>query len=161
MIKPKWSFFLLLALALGSCGVPLEPSTELPPSAPQTAPTEPLREEQFDQSLEPTNMPSTQPVEKFVTLAKQDLASRLGVEANAITFVKSVEKLWLNAALGCPRPGVFYKAGRVPGFQIWLQANATEYVYNTDFQGTLIFCPELNSGVQNSSTDSTPGVPIR
>jgi hypothetical protein len=106
-------------------------------------------------------MPSTPRVEKFAALAKQDLASRLGVEADKITVVKSAEKLWLNAALGCPRPGVFYPAGRVPGFQIWLEVEGTEYVYNTDFNGTLILCPELNPHVPNSGTDPTPGVPIR
>jgi len=106
-------------------------------------------------------MPAAPPVEKFVALSKKDLASRLGIEADRITLVKTAEKLWLNAALGCPRPGVFYQAGRVPGFQIWLEAEGTEYIYNTDFNGTVVLCPELNPSIPNLPNDPTPGVPIR
>ena len=84
----------------------------------------------------------------------------MGVDADKINLVKSVEKLWLNAALGCPRPGVFYPPGRVPGFQIWLEVEGTEYVYNTDINGTLFLCPELNPHVPNVDKGSTPGVPI-
>ena len=106
-------------------------------------------------------MPSTPPVEKFVALSKKDLADRLGVEVDKIILVKTVEKLWLNAALGCPRPGVFYPSGRMPGFQIWLDLEGTEYIYNTDLNGTVILCPELNPHVPNVNTGPTPGVPIK
>jgi hypothetical protein len=132
---------------------------ELPTEEPEIVPTEnPL---EFERTSEATEMPSTPPVEKVVILAKEDLASRLSMEAGQITLVKSAEKLWLNAALGCPRPGVFYRAGRVPGFQIWLEAEGKEYVYNTDFNGTLVLCPELNPDVPGLDTGPTPGVPIR
>ena len=153
---------ILLSLVLGSCGISpagTGPSPELPPSEPEIVSTEnPLK---LEGTQEPTKMPSTPPVEKFVALVKQDLAARLGVEADKIALVKSAEQLWLNAALGCPRPGVFYPSGRVPGFQIWLEVDGTEYIYNTDFNGTVILCPELNPHAPNSSNDPTPGVPIR
>ena len=160
------SLLCLLWLVLGSCGASQEATDqipELPPSNPQEGPFEdssgnPL---QSGRTPEPTAMPSTPSVEKFVTLSKADLASRLGIEADRITLVKTAEKLWLNAALGCPRPGVFYEAGRVPGFQIWLEAERTEYIYNTDLNGTVILCPELNPHVPNIDTGPTPGVPIR
>jgi hypothetical protein len=153
---------ILLTLVSGSCGSPqagTEPAPELPPGEPEIVPTEnPL---ELERTQEATEMSSVPPIEKFVTLAKEDLAGRLGVEADRITLVKSAEKLWLNAALGCPRPGVFYPSGRVPGFQIWLEAEGKEYVYNTDFNGNLILCPELNPDVQGLDTGPTPGVPIR
>ena len=106
-------------------------------------------------------MPSMPPTEKFVQLAKQDLASRLNINPDTITLVKTEEKEWLNSALGCPRPGVFYPTGRMPGFQIWLEVEGTEYIYNTDLNGEVILCPELNPHVPNSDTGPTPGVPIR
>jgi hypothetical protein len=106
----------------------------------------------------PANPP---PVEKFVSLSKKDLAERLQIDTEKILLVKTAEMLWLNAALGCPRPGRFYEPGRVTGFQIWLDVEGTEYIYNTDFNGTVILCPELNPSVPNLPNDPTPGVPIR
>ena len=152
----------LLALVSGSCGGSL-PETERVPETPATEPEIVSTENalQLESTPEATEMPSTPPIEKFVALAKQDLASRLGVEADKITLVKSAEKLWLTAALDCPRPGVFYPAGRVPGFQIWLEVEGTEYIYNTDFNGTVILCPELNPHVPGLDTGPTPGVPIK
>ena len=166
-MKIRWiSLIFLISPVLGSCGVSqagTEQVPELPPSEPEIVTSvnsfeNPL---QLNPTPPPTEMPSTPPVEKFVALSKKDLASRIGVEADRITLVKTVEMLWLNAALGCPRPGQFYAAGRVPGFQIWLDVEGTEYIYNTDFNGKLILCTELNPHVPNSDTGPTPGVPIR
>lgn len=163
-MRTRWMmlFIFLLALVSGNCGGSMpgtEQAPEISPTEPEIVSTEnPL---QLERTQQATEMPSTPPIEKFVALAKQDLASRLGVEADKITLVKSAEKLWLNAALGCPRPGVFYPAGRVPGFQIWLEAEEVEYIYNTDFSGTLILCPELNPHVPGLDTGPTPGVPIK
>jgi len=166
-MRTRWILLIfLLSLVLGSCGVSqagTEQAPELPPSEPQIVASEnsPENPLQSGRTPESTEMPPTPPVEKFVALSKKDLASRLGVEADKITLVKTAEMLWLNAALGCPRPGQFYTVGRVPGFQIWLDVQGTEYIYNTDFNGTLILCPELNPHVPNSTTGSTPGVPIK
>jgi len=166
-MRTYWiSLIVLSSLAVGSCGISqpgTEPAPEMPPSEPPVVPSENSTENslQFPHTPESTEMPSTPPVEKFVALSKKDLAGRRGVEADKISLVKTAEMLWLNAALGCPRPGQFYAAGRVPGFQIWLEVEGTEYIYNTDFNGTVILCPELNPHVPNSITGPTPGVPIR
>lgn len=116
---------------------------------------------QLERTKESAEMPANLSVEKFVNLAKQDLASRLQIETDMIVLVKSEEKLWLNAALGCPRPSVFYAQGHVPGFQIWLEVEGIEYIYNTDLNGTLVVCPELNPHLPNTDKGPTPGVPIR
>jgi len=166
-MRTHWiTLIFLLSLVLGSCGVSqagTEQAPELPPSEPQIVASEnsPENPLQLGSTPESTEMPPAPPVEKFVALSKKDLASRLGVEADKITLVKTAEMLWLNAALGCPRPGVFYPSGRVSGFQIWLEVEGTEYIYNTDFNGTVILCPELNPSVPNFPNDPTPGVPIR
>lgn len=162
------SLIILLSLALGSCGISrvgTQQAPELPPSEPEAVPSADLPENtlEFNRTPESTEMPSTPPVEKFVALSKKDLASRLGIEVARITLVRTAEMLWLNAALGCPRPGKVYPAGRVPGFQIWLEMEGTEYMYNTDFIGQVVLCPELNPEIPNSSTGPTPdiGVPIK
>ena len=166
-MRTRWiSLISLLSLVLGSCEVSqagTEQAPELRPSQPGIVPSEYSPEDplQFNLTPEATEMPSTPSVEKFVALSKKDLASRLGIEADRITLVRTAEELWLNTALGCPRPGQFYAAGRVPGFQIWLEVEGGEYVYNTDFNGTVILCPELNPPVPNLPNDPTPGVPIR
>jgi len=101
------------------------------------------------------------PVDKYVSLSKKDLAERLQIDREKIMLVKTAEMLWLNSALGCPRPGKVYPTRRVPGFQIWLEVEGTEYIYNTDFNDSVILCPELNPHIPNSDTGPTPGVPIR
>jgi hypothetical protein len=162
-MRTCWTWLiLLLSLVIGSCGIS-QAGTELPPAESEIVPSENSSENplQSGHTLEPTEMPSTPSVEKFVALTKEDLASRLGIEADKITLVKTAEMLWLNAALGCPRPGQFYAAWRVPGFQIWLEVDGIEYIYNTDFNGTVILCPELNPHIPNSNIDPTPGVPIK
>jgi hypothetical protein len=152
VMKALWiALTLVISLSLASCGLSEESSAKTPENPLQLSST-PESEEM------PSNPP---PVEKFVALSKKDLASCLGIEADKITLVKTAEMLWLNAALGCPRPGQFYASGRVPGFQIWLDVEGTEYVYNTDLNGKVILCPELNPHVPNSTTDPTPGVPIQ
>ena len=99
----------------------------------------------------PANPP---PVEKFVSLSKKDLAERLQIATEKIRLVKTAEMLWLNVALGCPRPGQFYEPGRVTGFQIWLEVEGIEYDYHTDLAGHVLLCPD--------TTTPTPhiGVPI-
>ncbi|HMB23726.1 MAG: hypothetical protein ACM33V_12895 [Chloroflexota bacterium] len=89
----------------------------------------------------PSNPP---PVEKFVSLAKEDLAERLKIATDQITLVKTADMTWPNAALGCPSPGKVYAQGRVPGYQIRLEAGGTEYVYNTDLSGQIILCPQYD-----------------
>ena len=160
------SLIILLSLAFGGCGISqvgTEQVPELPPSDPQVVPSadSPENPLQLISTPDSVEMPSTPPVEKFVALSKKDLANRLRVEAARITLVRTEEMLWLNSALGCPQPGKVYTAGRVPGFQIWLDVEGTEYIYNTDFNGTLILCPELNPHAPNTDKGPTPGVPIR
>ena len=154
-MRTDWiKLILLLSLALESCG--LSPPAEESSSSTQESP---IQLGNTPDAIEmPTNPP---PAEKFVSLSKKDLAARLQIATEKIQLVKAVEMLWLNVALGCPRPGQFYEPGRVPGFQIWLDVEGKEYIYNTDLNGILILCPELNPHIPNLTIDSTPGVPIK
>jgi hypothetical protein len=163
----RWIVLLLLfSMSGASCGYSQAGTEQAPAPPPAVSTSVPAtgstpNSSPFPRTPEVTEMPSAPPVEKFVELAKKDLASRLRTDVEKIKLVKTADMLWLNAALGCPRPGKVYPEGRVPGFQIWLELAGTEYIYNTDFNGTLILCPELNPSIPNSNNDPTPGVPIR
>ena len=160
-----WMILIILFLrgtleACQSASLATPISRETPAEAPATDPTENTL--QFQNTPESAEMPANPPpVEKFVSLSKKYLAGRLQIDAEGITLLKTAEMVWLNAALGCPRPGVFYPLGRVSGFQIWLEVEGVEYVYNTDLNGTVILCPELNPHVPNLDRGPTPGVPIK
>lgn len=154
--------YLLLLMGFAACGpaeltpgsIPDSIQTIIPEST-QAPPSNPLL------TPEATEMPSTPPpVEKFVSLSKKDLASRLQIDASTISLVKTENINWLNAALGCPRPGKVYPQGRVPGYRIWLNAEGKEYLYHTDYHGQLILCPELNPDMPGPATPTPKiGVP--
>jgi hypothetical protein len=153
---------LLIVLGFVACGpaksmpVPLPESTPtILPKSSQAQPSNPLL------TPEDTDMPPIPPpVEKFVSLAKQDLANRLQIDARTISLVKAENINWLNAALGCPRPGKVYPKGRVPGYRIWLNTEGKEYLYHTDYHGQVILCPELNPDVPGPATPTPKiGVP--
>lgn len=155
------SIYLLLLMGFAACRpaetipfVPGQPQSET--VIPENTQAQPLL------TLEATDMPSTPPpVEKFVSLSKKDLASRLQIDASEISLVRAEHIIWLNAALGCPRPGKAYPQGRVPGYRVWLNAEGKEYLYHTDYRGKVILCPELNPDVPGPATPTPKiGVPI-
>ena len=163
----------LLSLSVGSCGSSQPAEKDLAPLEPQAPPGQELASPtpenllQLDSTPESAEMPlNPPPIEKFISLSKKDLADRLQVDADRIALVRTAEIVWPNAALGCPAPGKVYAQGRVPGFQIWLEVEETEYIYNTDYNGQVILCPEQGPDNPDSlpPTTSSPtphiGVPI-
>ena len=150
--------------------VPTEPSGAIatPFSTVTTMPAEnPI---QPTQTSGPIAMPSSlPPVEKFVGLAKKDLAASLNFDVAQISLGSTMAMVWPNAALGCPRPGKVYAQGRVPGYKIWLSVGEQEYIYHTDLTGQVVFCPEENlDNLDNvlpqsggPTQDPNIGVPIK
>jgi hypothetical protein len=176
-MRTHWSLlFILLSLALGSCGPAREaggqPSGADPFASiefPSPEPTAKVHENpiQLGSTPESEDMPlNPPPVEKYIALAKADLAVRLQIEAGEISVLKTAEIVWPDAALGCPDPGMVYAQGRVPGYQIRLMAQSMEYDYHTDLHGQVILCLDQGSGDLDSgkppSSSPTPhiGVPI-
>jgi hypothetical protein len=72
--------------------------------------------------------PGLQP---FITMAVDDLAVRLGIDASEITPLSGVLVVWPNGALGCPRPGMQYTQVPVDGSVIELGAGGRVYRYHT------------------------------
>jgi hypothetical protein len=118
----------------------------------------------------PVDTPSSPPpAQKFVDLAKQDLASRLNIDVDQIVLVEVTPVTWPDAALGCPSPGKVYAQGHVPGYKITLEAGGVKYVYHTDQTGQIVLCPEMNPDEVNPPSPGKPiptptihiGVPIK
>ncbi len=76
---------------------------------------------------------------KLIQLAIEDLATRLGINAEGISFMSAETTVWPDGALGCPTDKV-YIAEKVPGFRIRLGANGQVYAYHTDRAGQVVLC---------------------
>lgn len=164
----------VLALVLAGCGASqlngqdedLSPSIPLAPPSQESSQTEnPI---QMADTPNPQDIPSNPPpVEKFVALAKKDLSGRVKVAEEQMTFTKSEEVTWPDAALGCPAPGKVYAQGLVPGYRIWLNVDGVEYTYHTDWSGEVIFCPaildpeDITSTAESGGPTPQIGVPIK
>ncbi|HEX4981117.1 MAG TPA: hypothetical protein VFV63_05440 [Ilumatobacteraceae bacterium] len=70
-------------------------------------------------------------LQPFITMAVDDLAARLGIDASEITPLSGVLVVWPNGALGCPRPGMQYTQVPVDGSVIELGAGGRVYRYHT------------------------------
>ena len=169
-MKNRWILpVFVIALTLTSCGsLQTGESQNLPPREPQQVPTEQLNSNPDSPLPQPTQNGSpdfsSAPVNKFVELAKDDLAKNLAINTDQISVLDTKEMNWPNAALGCPAPGEVYAQMQVPGYRIWLNAGGVEYIYHTDLNGRVILCPTLNPD-EISTSGSTPapdiGVPIK
>ena len=152
-MKTRWIVLsILISFMLVSCGSSPPANADVAPLEPQSPPLEeavidtPENPLELNKTPESEEMSSTPPpVEKFVSLAKKDLADRLQIDVAGIVLGKTAEMIWPNAALGCPSPGKVYPTGKVPGYQISLVADNVEYIYNTDWTGQVILCLKQGS----------------
>lgn len=80
-----------------------------------------------------TAPPGTVPpgAEALVAVARADLASRLGVDAAAITVERVEAVTWPDTSLGCPQPGMAYAQVQVDGALIVLAVDGQEYEYHS------------------------------
>ena len=68
--------------------------------------------------------------EKWIDMAKQDLAKRLGLDPAEIAFIEYRDVVWPDGGLGCPRPGMVYVQVTVDGYAIRLGAGKRVYQYH-------------------------------
>ena len=168
-MKYRWvpllivNVFLLVSCGGGSAG---EPALDAP-QEPQPVPTQEVASTPDSVLPQPTPQEnidlSNAPVEKFVGIAKNDLARSLGITVEQVELVNTQAVTWLNSALGCPAPGKMYAKGQVPGYRIDLSANGQEYTYHTDLNGNFVLCPAIDQeeGLPiGPTTGPNIGVPI-
>lgn len=82
--------------------------------------------------------PETTP--RLAEIAIQDLAARLDLSPESITFISMNPVTWPDASLGCPAEGMMYAQVETEGYIIWLQANDSPYRYHTDTDEQVVFC---------------------
>lgn len=75
-----------------------------------------------------------------VQLAKDDLATRLGVQPDEIEVAKVTNVNWPDSSLGNPQPGLLYSQMVTPGYDILLQAGDQTYVYHSNTRDTVVYC---------------------
>ena len=79
-------------------------------------------------------------LERLVDLAKQDLASKTGVDARLIEIVSAAYVTWRDASLGCPEPGYQYAQVLTNGSLIILQADGKTYQYHSGGKRMPVLC---------------------
>lgn len=134
MTKPskKTTLTAGLTLALFTC-LTCSASQDLnPPGDSDTNEVDP------DKSVVLNNMSPKEQIE----YSKQDLATRLGLEVEAIKISGATAVNWRSGALGCPKPGVNYMDVLVPGVRIILRVDNAIYRYHAIPKGQPFYCPK-------------------
>jgi hypothetical protein len=77
----------------------------------------------------------------LIEQAKQDLKSRLQIEAGRINLesVKTVQ--WRDSSLGCPQPGRSYLTVITPGYLIVLEVDGQHYEYHAS-ESHVVHCDD-------------------
>jgi hypothetical protein len=78
----------------------------------------------------------------IVTLAREDLAALLGIDAGDVSVLTVEPVEWPDTSLGNPQPGLFYLQVITPGYRLVLEARDLPYTYHTDLSDQV----ELVSG---------------
>lgn len=78
------------------------------------------------------------PIEPAAVVARQDLATKLSVEATSIVIMSVLPKTWNDGCLGLGKAEESCLQALVPGFKIEMLAKGETYFYRTDVAGTSI-----------------------
>lgn len=94
-------------------------------------------------------------LEELITLAKTDLAERLGIKIKEILVKSTTEKTWSDSSLGCPEKGKYYAQVITPGYLIIFETGERMYNYHTSLNW-VVFCSlsEKTNSVNNSNSET-------
>lgn len=93
-----------------------------------------------DSVVTPAEMPAVSGLPAVTIAARNDLASRLGIEADAVEILETRSVYWRSAALGCPDPERSYAQVLTPGWFIRLAVKRAEYRYHAGENGEPFTC---------------------
>lgn len=79
----------------------------------------------------PIAEPTEPALKRLVTQARQDLAERLGIEAEDIELLELQELVWPDTSLGCSRPGMEYLQVLRDGALLRLRVGKRAYAYHS------------------------------
>ena len=113
--------------------MPIEPTEQPLPvedeEAAYPAPSQPTGEPEAEPTLQPG-------VQGWVAEAKEDLANRLSISTSEIELLSFESKVWSDAGLGCPKPGMVYAQVLQEGYLIRLAAGDETYNYHGGGDGS-------------------------
>jgi hypothetical protein len=141
-LRITFAALLLILVVLGACkaeddeGSPLDPASPLAPGeSPLIGPPQGDLPSRGDQE-------NLKAVDQLSELAREDLASELGIDADDIELVEVEAVEWANSSLGCPQEGMMYLQVITPGYRLTLEADGQTYVYHTDGGQVVVHCEE-------------------
>jgi len=125
-----WLVAAVLGLALTGCGEDAAP-----------APTDETAEESpVDEPTTSETAPVPGADSPVVVAAIDDLASRLGVEAEAVEVLDVQEVTWSDGSKGCAKKGMSYTMSMIDGSRITLEVDGTTYEYHSGGSGPPFLC---------------------
>ncbi len=78
------------------------------------------------------------PVEPSASIARKDLASKLGVAEKSIVILQITDTEWSDGCLGLGKANESCIQSIIPGFRVELLSNGKSYFYRTDKTGVSI-----------------------
>lgn len=144
----KYAILVPVLLLLNACASPEEATPSLPPSSPLPPDDSPLPPSgsPLRAPLSPLDVPSKEQQQKTVEhlsqLARVDLATELGIEADDVELIQAEPVEWSDSSLGCPQPGMMYAQVITPGYRLTLEVDGQEYVFHTDGGQRVVPCEE-------------------
>ncbi len=76
-------------------------------------------------------------------IAREDLASKLNVDASQIIVASARATTWTDTSLGCADPDASYDDVRAEGFVLTLRHGSRNFTYHTDLD-RVIACPPIS-----------------
>jgi len=81
-------------------------------------------------------------LDRLIDIAKQDLARRLEIAPDEIEVQHIEKEEWPDTSLGCAEPGLSRYPVAIPGYRIILTTKGREYVYHTNRESGVVYCPK-------------------
>jgi len=140
-----------------------------PTNDPTKQPTEqPVSGPTFTPATEPPNPSSSlqlfpPAVQNWIDQAKEDLAQRQAVSTAEIDLVSYESKVWSDAGLGCPQPGMNYAQVPVEGYLITLGVDDLSYNYHGDGINPPFLCEQIPQTIKKPppiSLKATPTISV-
>jgi len=84
--------------------------------------------------------PANASLQALIEKTKEDLANRLAIPTEEISFAEITEVEWSDSSLGCPQPAMDYLQVITPGYLILLEVNAQTYEYHSNRDTYFVYC---------------------